>query len=251
MSGLARLAAHELELLAAAVADGRLAPPLSDFALRRVLGRSVPADVIAELSQLLEGGAPAALRWGARLAAQQPAGPELVWTGPDETRALRATATVMEELFLSAQQRLFMSGFAVVKGAAVFSTLAEVMAARPQLEVVLVLNVHARDGVSAEETIAWFAEAFWARTWAGPRRPVVYYDPRSVDPEPRARAVMHAKCVVADGRLALVTSANFTPHAQARNIELGLRLDDEGLALRIEAQFRALIEAGHLVRLPG
>lgn len=61
----------------------------------------------------------------------------------------------------------------------------------------------------------------------------------------------HAKCVVVDGTSALVTSANFTPHAQLKNIELGVKLKSRELALRIEAQFEELVGKGTLLRLPG
>ena len=46
---------------------------------------------------------------------------------------------------------------------------------------------------------------------------------------------IHAKVVVADGRFVYLGSANFSPTSLDRNRELGLRLDDAGLARRIAA----------------
>lgn len=46
---------------------------------------------------------------------------------------------------------------------------------------------------------------------------------------------IHAKVVVADGRRLYLGSANFTPTSLDRNRELGLRLDDPGVADRIAA----------------
>ena len=61
---------------------------------------------------------------------------------------------------------------------------------------------------------------------------------------------MHAKCVVVDGRRAMVTSANFTEAAQTGIVELGLLVDGPAVAGRIEERFRSLIRNGYLERLP-
>ena len=61
---------------------------------------------------------------------------------------------------------------------------------------------------------------------------------------------MHAKCVIIDGAEALVTSANFTEAAQERNIELGLLVDAQPVARRIEEHFMPLIGSRFLARLP-
>jgi phosphatidylserine/phosphatidylglycerophosphate/cardiolipin synthase-like enzyme len=88
--------------------------------------------------------------------------------------------------------------------------------------------------------------------WPGERQPELYYDPRSLltKDETKERASMHAKCIVVDGNEVLVTSANFTQAAQARNVEVGLRLRrDEGIARRIVGQFERLVELGRLVAI--
>jgi len=41
-----------------------------------------------------------------------------------------------------------------------------------------------------------------------------------------------------------VTSANFTDRGQTRNIEMGVLVDDPGLANRLVHQWRGLIEPG-------
>jgi phosphatidylserine/phosphatidylglycerophosphate/cardiolipin synthase-like enzyme len=57
---------------------------------------------------------------------------------------------------------------------------------------------------------------------------------------------MHAKCVVVDKSVALVTSANFTAAAQQRNFELGLLVRDAELAVAVWEHFDALVRAGVL-----
>ena len=41
-----------------------------------------------------------------------------------------------------------------------------------------------------------------------------------------------------------MTSANFTDRGQTRNIEMGVLVDDPGLANRLVHQWRGLIESG-------
>jgi phosphatidylserine/phosphatidylglycerophosphate/cardiolipin synthase-like enzyme len=64
----------------------------------------------------------------------------------------------------------------------------------------------------------------------------------------KATASLHAKCVVIDHRLALVTSANFTDRGQNRNIEAGVTIEDEAFARALERQWANLVEAGVVVR---
>jgi phosphatidylserine/phosphatidylglycerophosphate/cardiolipin synthase-like enzyme len=98
--------------------------------------------------------------------------------------------------------------------------------------------------------VARFAQNFVENEWLGKRLPQVYYDPRSVAPVGRTRSALHAKCVVIDGQVALVTSANFTEAAQERNIEVGLLVHSPVIASQVEEHFRALIRGGYLERLP-
>jgi phosphatidylserine/phosphatidylglycerophosphate/cardiolipin synthase-like enzyme len=77
----------------------------------------------------------------------------------------------------------------------------------------------------------------------------VYYDPRSLAANPAARASLHAKCVVVDRRVALVTSANFTEAAQERNLEAGVVVRSARFAARLADHFDGLADAGLLRRL--
>lgn len=52
--------------------------------------------------------------------------------------------------------------------------------------------------------------------------------------------VNHAKFVVVDHRVVLVTSANFSYSAAYRNVELGLKIDDEGLAGSVEREMQGV-----------
>jgi phosphatidylserine/phosphatidylglycerophosphate/cardiolipin synthase-like enzyme len=55
---------------------------------------------------------------------------------------------------------------------------------------------------------------------------------------------VHAKCVVADERVAVVGSAKFTDRGQSRNVEVGARIEHASFARALVAQFRAATHAG-------
>jgi phosphatidylserine/phosphatidylglycerophosphate/cardiolipin synthase-like enzyme len=59
---------------------------------------------------------------------------------------------------------------------------------------------------------------------------------------------LHAKCAVADRRLALVSSANLTDYGLSLNMELGLMVEGGSIPSQIVAHFEFLISAGILVR---
>jgi phosphatidylserine/phosphatidylglycerophosphate/cardiolipin synthase-like enzyme len=80
--------------------------------------------------------------------------------------------------------------------------------------------------------------------------PNVFYDPRSLDHSGKTRSSLHAKCIVVDRRIALVTSANFTEAAQQRNIEAGVLVRDAGFAERIAKYFDGLLELKILWSVP-
>jgi phosphatidylserine/phosphatidylglycerophosphate/cardiolipin synthase-like enzyme len=83
--------------------------------------------------------------------------------------------------------------------------------------------------------------------WPFPGRPPeIFYDPRTA--VARSYVSLHAKCVVVDNDLSLVTSANFTDRGQTRNIEVGALIHDKGYATALERQWNALVEAGGVVR---
>ncbi len=180
---------------------------------------------------------------------------ELVLSPPELDRVdARDTAVVVRELFRRAESSVLIASYALDAGdkaASLFGELAERMDARPELDVTVYANVHRphRDDREPAALVRAFATRFREDVWPGQRLPAVYYDPRSVALDRGKRAVLHAKCVVIDGRWSLITSANFTEAAHERNIEAGLVLDDRRLARRLVRQFDELVGKGALRRL--
>ena len=78
--------------------------------------------------------------------------------------------------------------------------------------------------------------------------PEIYFDPRSLATDGKPKAVLHAKCVVVDGKTSFVSSANFTEAAQERNIEVGVLVRSQVLAERLMGFFAALVSTGAVKR---
>jgi phosphatidylserine/phosphatidylglycerophosphate/cardiolipin synthase-like enzyme len=245
--------------VAAALEGGRLQPPYTVTGLGRILSRTEVEAVVSEFLRLDGlGMQPLHLCYWLRTLAEEKGRldgghVELVWSGPESNRAeSRDTAVVLRELFLSAETSVLISGFAVFDGRAIFQALAERMDAKPDLKARFFLNVarSGHDSTADSELVVRFARDFRKRHWPGKRFPEVYYDPRSLALEPRERASLHAKCAVIDSRRAFVTSANFTPAAQDRNIEAGVIIESRSFATRLQDQFESLVTQGLLKPVP-
>lgn len=249
-----------LEALAGALAAGRLSGPYSASGLARHLPNVDLAGALVELNRLHDAGLPPAhlaelLRVVAaerKLREKTSDRVELVWTGPEMPGSQsRETGVVARELFARATRSVLVSSYAVFLGKEVFEPLAKRMEELPELRVLLFLNVPAPGGSDFDpDAVArdYFRE-FLKRNWPSARAPELYYDPRSLASKGDERAVIHAKVVVVDGHTALVTSANFTEAAHARNIEAGAVVHDAGFAGSLERQFTSLAAGGVLRRV--
>ncbi|MDE0038706.1 MAG: DISARM system phospholipase D-like protein DrmC [Gammaproteobacteria bacterium] len=251
---------QELVRLADLLEAGLLTPPTSALSLCDHMAAAHAESVAQCLEKLSAEGMPPvhiALMLRAFTAGAQAAGGsslpvELVVSGPDATGGARDTGVVMRQLFARARERVMAVGFAVRQGKAVFRTLADRLDGDEPLEATLCIDVRRQHGDTSidRDILRRFANEFVRNEWPGSRLPRVYYDPRSLDPAGRTASSMHAKCVVIDGREVLVTSANFTEAAQQRNIELGLLVNSQSVARKIEEHFMSLIMNRNLARLP-
>jgi phosphatidylserine/phosphatidylglycerophosphate/cardiolipin synthase-like enzyme len=95
---------------------------------------------------------------------------------------------------------------------------------------------------------ARFVQRFLATQWRGARLPEVFHDPRTIED---ARISLHAKCIVVDDEVSLVTSANTSVAAQEENIEAGVLVEDRLFALALAKQFDDLVTARLLVPVQG
>jgi hypothetical protein len=257
MDALDLLTDADLVALAAALRSGRLHGPFTAVAVQRYCAGLHAAAVAARLEQLHEEGVrpqhlallPETIVRTRGAVPSRADLVDLVWTGPETLGVTnRDTGVVVRDLFGAAEADVLVAGFAVYQGREVLKRLGERMAERPGLRVRLFLNVqrHPTDTSLDAEVLRQFAHRFRTQEWPGERLPELYYDPRSLDREAVKRSSLHAKCIVIDRRVALVTSANFTEAAQTRNIEVGALIRSERFAEQLADHFETLADVGLL-----
>ena len=251
------LPSHLRKRVASALESGLLAMPYTATSVRSALGVQERSEGIAgtltELSRMGISGA-AAAAWFRTLdaATSRTLRPDIVWSGP-EVPGLHArdTRRVFEELLGSAEHSVWVSTYAFFDGHRAFNVLAQRMDENASITVTLLLNIQRKrlDTTAADQLVRRFADRFWTTDWPGASRPSVYYDPRALELDGPA-GVLHAKAIVIDDEVLLVTSANLTEAALDRNIELGLLVRDSALAATVSTHFRTLIDRKLLLPLP-
>ncbi len=254
-----RIPSETLLQLAEALEAGHVRGRLSKFNLRTFTTSADVSKSLEDLRQLVGGEIALArvlrliVAERATVAARAPK-VELVWTGPERFAASsRDTKVVVGELFQRAKRSVLVSSYNLSSGAKLFAPLAARMAEIPTLRVRMFFDLtvgdHNRVGPRTRADYeAHFAERFRTSQWPGPRFPEVFHDPRTMQNDSIS---LHAKCVIIDNEIALVTSANTSMAAQADNIEAGVLLEDRLLASALSKQFDDLVTAGELVPVPG
>lgn len=251
--GLSRVPAPMLELLLAAVEQGRLECPFTAGDLVDVGLRGAAADVGAVLAGVDRGGVVAALRVAlAEREHRPPPRLDLVWTGP-ETKAsvAQSTALCIERLFNEATRTVIVGGYSFDR-AEILAPLHRAMRDRG-VSVMVFMDIdgeaQTREGAEAFATAQ--IDRFFQDVWNfGLPKPEVYYDPRTAAPGP-PWASLHAKCVVVDDETSFITSANFTNRGQSRNIEAGVLIEDVHFAEQLAGHWRQLVSEGLVLRYLG
>lgn len=231
---LLELSEADLRTLASALRSGRLASPFSLFALQRLLGSYVPANLPPWMTTVAKSGCSSAAMasWldtvadGLHQRTPVEHAVQLVTTAPEGNASHhRDTAVVVQDLFRRAQRSVLISTYALYGGREIFQKLAQRMDENVDLIVRIFVNIERRLGeaCAAGEIVARFVRQFREYHWpAQSRLPEIYYDVRPTAGKVTDTAVLHAKCILIDEEELFVTSANFTDAAQHRNIEVGL-----------------------------
>jgi phosphatidylserine/phosphatidylglycerophosphate/cardiolipin synthase-like enzyme len=250
------LPASTLESISQALRAGRLKPPYTAFTVAEWVPQNGRESLAAELMALHAlGFTPSSLAITLEALAENAAARQraldqiqLVWTSPDEEGPhVRDTSVVVRQLLSEAHRSLWISTYSIFNGHEVFLPIEEAWSLRPELEVVLILNVPPNEGAAVEK----YAWSFWKYHWPWARKPAVYYDPRGPERTPTSPACQHAKCILVDGVTAFITSANFTESAHERNIELGVLFRENPRVVEsIRSKFESLIKNGFLQPLP-
>ena len=164
---------------------------------------------------------------------------ELAWTGPTSNHVpVRLSNQALLDLINEARSHLVIFSYAAYKVPEVTSALRS--AAVRGVDVRLVLESSEDSGGKlshdAKEAFEELNDlvSFWV--WPQTRRP-------------EGGASMHVKAVIADRRIALVTSANLTGAALAKNMELGVVVRGGGVPQRLADHVTALMSDGQLTEV--
>lgn len=225
------LTATEARQLADRLADGE---PLS-MALTAVgASRRVEAGKLLVATGLDAGVLIATLR-GVQGAKSVETAAQAVWTMPGHIVMASPLTTSTSELVRSARSSVVCSTYNFQESSGLWHALRD--AARTSgVKVRVYLDAQAATSHGAPS-------ATQVGEWLAPAR---VFQTRAFDGKPVRN---HAKFVSVDHRFIIVTSANYSWSAENRNVELGVRLDDAGLAGAIETQMKEA-EAALYERVP-
>lgn len=157
---------------------------------------------------------------------------EVVWSGPvADGMQGRSTRAVAAELIDSATLRVHVATYSATRSSPYVTSLKAAIARG--IEVTLVVDLaHQADAVEM------LASELSGST-------ILDLQPR----DDGQYAVMHAKLVLVDDRVALVTSANFSESAADRNLESGVIVRDPNVVRGMREHLDALLAAGVLMPL--
>lgn len=173
---------------------GLLPLPCSVVALRSVMGlRDGGEDLLAAIGALERTGMsspperPGSPHWRIPLPGRRR--PTSSGHVPKSRGCTRDTRRVYEELLGSAEHSIWASTNAFFDGPKAFQSLARRMDERPDVKVVLLLNIQRKRGdtSAADQLVVRFADPFWTSDWPGVAKLRVYYDPRSLEPHGHRR----------------------------------------------------------------
>jgi cardiolipin synthase A/B len=191
----------------------------------------------AELAAALRGASATATLYDRRSSV------DLVWTGPStEMVAVRHTEQVLCEVIESAKSRLFLVSFVAYHVNSIIRALLGAVDRQVSVEVLLESSSEHGGKVSFDSVSAMKESV--------PSASVYIWDADAKKTEPgHPTGVVHAKCVVADGNLAFITSANLSTAAMERNIELGVLFRGGHLPNELHRHLEALVSTGVIKRV--
>lgn len=166
---------------------------------------------------------------------------ELVWTGPDANLfPVRRSEQVLLDLINSAQDTLFIVSFVLVNIPNV--EVAINAAVKRGVNVRMLLESEDKEGSNG------FIDTI-NRLYVNIPNLKLYIWPRENRESPQGGfARVHAKCAVADRRVAFITSANLTAAALDRNIEMGVNIEGGSIPENIFSQLSSMINSKEILR---
>lgn len=162
---------------------------------------------------------------------------DLVWTGPSTGLVpIRHTEQVLCELIDSAITSIFLVSFVAYGVDSIVKALRKAIAKGVGISILLEAS-QAHGGTIDHDSIAVLKSALPTSSfyvWSGSSKQATDMQRNSV----------HAKCAVADGSMAFITSANLSLAAMERNMELGVLVRGGELPKNLQRHLEALITTG-------
>lgn len=160
---------------------------------------------------------------------------ELVWSGPDTSLVpVRKTEQVLLEVIRGAQRGLFLVSFVAYEVPSVIGALKAAIDRGVRVEALLELSQD-QGGKISTDSVSMMKKAV-------PEATVYIWGPDgNKGGAGSASGAVHAKCAVADGEIAFVTSANLTKAAMERNMEMGILVKGGHLPEQLEGHLKSLV----------
>jgi phosphatidylserine/phosphatidylglycerophosphate/cardiolipin synthase-like enzyme len=167
---------------------------------------------------------------------------EVVWTGPDTNVVpVRRSAQVLKSLIDRATDKVFIVSYVSFNLPEIDESIRQALKRNVQVNLLLE-TADKRTGDRFLSDAIRYMEKFIGINvfqWPAKNRP----------PVGQSVASVHAKCAVADGREAFVTSANLTEAAMDKNIELGLLLTGGDVPKEISDHLFSLVDQNVIIPL--
>lgn len=167
---------------------------------------------------------------------------ELVWTGPSTPMmSTRRTEQALLEVINSSKASLFIVSFVAYEVGSVTKALNDAIDRGVNVSILMepaeVHGGHAKD------------DCFASMKYAVPRARLYVWSDKNKNDEGGGYRLVHAKCSVADGRIAFITSANLTNAAMDRNMELGVLIKGDDLPKKLQNHLDSLITTNIIVHV--
>jgi len=168
---------------------------------------------------------------------------DLVWTGPSTGLVpIRHTEQVLCELIDSAMTRIFLVSFVAYGVDSIVGALRKATARGVGISILLESS-QAHGGTIDHDSIAVLKSAL-------PTSSFYVWSEVSKQATDIQRNSVHAKCAVADGSIAFITSANLSVAGMERNMELGVLIRGGAAPESLQRHLEALISTG-VIELAG
>lgn len=168
---------------------------------------------------------------------------EIVWTGPSAFGSpIRRVDQALYELIDEAKREIILATYVAYKAEKALHALRD--ATKRGVDVRLILELADQSGGNLS------FDGFQEIKSAVPAAKVFYWPLENRRKDARGRqGIFHAKCLVADGNVTIVSSANLTDSGLEENIELGFLMRSVEVAERLKRHFEQLVIQGELREL--